>query len=232
MNAVHCFFIIKKADVTRMAKYNSESNTLDSEQRITLDLLTAIHNSDRISQRFIANELSIALGLANTYLKRCIKKGFIKVKQAPANRYAYYLTPKGFLEKTHLTAEYLSQSLGLFRVTRDEANTIYSCCQKNKWRRVVVMGEGDLVDIFVMSVPTKEIKLYHFSKNSAIAKNSHEGLLTIPEGKLQSFDAVIICDMKNPIYYYRLARSILPTERVFAPKFLGIDKKPVIGKDR
>jgi len=28
----------------------------------------------------------------------------MKIKQAPANRYVYYLTPKGFAEKSRLTA--------------------------------------------------------------------------------------------------------------------------------
>ena len=60
----------------------------------------------------------IALGLANAYLKRCVKKGLIKVSQAPANRYAYYLTPKGFTEKSRLTAEYLTISFNFFRDAR------------------------------------------------------------------------------------------------------------------
>ena len=41
----------------------------------------------------------MALGLTNAYLKRCIRKGFIKVTQIPANRYAYYLTPRGLQKK-------------------------------------------------------------------------------------------------------------------------------------
>ena len=43
--------------------------------------------------------MGVALGLANSYLKRCIRKGFIKITEAPANRYLYYLTPQGFAEK-------------------------------------------------------------------------------------------------------------------------------------
>ena len=49
-----------------------------------------------MTQRSMANELGIALGMANAYIKRCIRKGFIKVRQIPSNRYAYYLTPTGF----------------------------------------------------------------------------------------------------------------------------------------
>ena len=76
------------------------------EERIVLDLLNSVDDGAQ-SQRRIAEELGIALGLVNAYLKRCIKKGYVKVSEAPARRYAYYLTPKGFAEKSRLTVQYL-----------------------------------------------------------------------------------------------------------------------------
>ncbi len=36
----------------------------------------------------MSNELGIALGLANTYLKRCARKGLIKIQQVHINRNA------------------------------------------------------------------------------------------------------------------------------------------------
>jgi hypothetical protein len=65
--------------------------------------------------------LGIALGLVNAYLKRCAKAGLIKIKQAPSSRYSYYLTPKGFVEKSRLTATYLSQSMSFFRLVHFES---------------------------------------------------------------------------------------------------------------
>ena len=71
--------------------------------RIVLGLLTSVEADGARSQRRIAAELGIALGLVNAYLKRAVKKGLVKVGQAPARRYAYYLTPQGFSEKSRLT---------------------------------------------------------------------------------------------------------------------------------
>src|SRR5436190_22361295 len=84
------------------------------EERIVLHLLNSVDDGAQ-SQRRIAEELGIALGLVNAYLKRCVKKGFVKVSQAPARRYAYYLTPNGFAEKSRLTVQYLSDSFAFFR---------------------------------------------------------------------------------------------------------------------
>src|SRR5215468_444390 len=89
------------------------------DERIVLGLLNSVDDGAQ-SQRRIAEELGIALGLVNAYLKRCVKKGLVKVSEAPARRYAYYLTPKGFSEKSRLTVEYLSASFSFFRQARAE----------------------------------------------------------------------------------------------------------------
>ena len=79
-----------------------------------LGLLTSIERDSPITQRKLAGDLGIALGLANSYLRRCMRKGLIKMSQVPLNRYAYYLTPQGFAEKSRLTAEYLVGVVQLF----------------------------------------------------------------------------------------------------------------------
>ena len=74
-------------------------------------MLQAVEESSDVTQRHLAQSMGVALGLANSNLRRCARKGLIKVQQAPADRYLYYLTPKGFAEKSRLTADYLSISL-------------------------------------------------------------------------------------------------------------------------
>ena len=117
---------------------------MDNEARITLGLLNMVHDNEHASQRSMADGLGIALGLANAYLKRCVKKGLIKISHAPANRYAYYLTPQGFSEKSRLTAEFLSQSFNLFRHARTAGADLFGTCQARGWTRVALFGAGDL----------------------------------------------------------------------------------------
>ena len=83
------------------------------EARITMEMLHAVDREESLSQRGLAAKLNIALGLTNSYLKRCVRMGLIKVRKIPPNRYAYYLTPKGFGEKSRLTANYLLRSFNL-----------------------------------------------------------------------------------------------------------------------
>ncbi|MGE5241814.1 MAG: winged helix-turn-helix transcriptional regulator, partial [Bacteroidota bacterium] len=58
----------------------------EREEQLVLELLDAVGKSSHLSQRHLASNMGIALGLANSYLKRCIRKGFIKISEAPANR--------------------------------------------------------------------------------------------------------------------------------------------------
>src|SRR6058998_3330168 len=89
-----------------------------------LEILTAIAEGDSTTQRALAARLGVALGLTNLYLKRLAKKGFIKItefprKPAARKRLRYVLTPKGLLEKSRLTYDYMSYSLGIYRRTRE-----------------------------------------------------------------------------------------------------------------
>src|ERR1700743_847632 len=106
-------------------------------ERIVLDLLTSgEHDGDR-SQRHIAAELGIALGLVNAYLKRCVKKGLVKVYDAPARRYAYYLTPQGFAEKSRLTVQYLSDSFSFFRMAKGDCAQVFEQAKSSGYSRLV-----------------------------------------------------------------------------------------------
>jgi DNA-binding MarR family transcriptional regulator len=126
---------------------------IDREARddaIIRDLLERIDGDEEINQRALASELGIALGMTNAYLKRCVKKGWVKVRQVPARRYRYYLTPKGFAEKTRLTAQYFSDSLKFFRRARQSFERLYGDLKAQGVRRVILCGADELTEIAIL----------------------------------------------------------------------------------
>jgi len=52
----------------------------EQEQALTLEVLGAVEDKQALSQRLLARRMGVALGLINSYIKRCINKGLIKVK--------------------------------------------------------------------------------------------------------------------------------------------------------
>lgn len=203
---------------------NTNPNQPDAETEITLGLLNAVEANSQLTQRTVARDLGIALGLANAYLKRCIRKGLIKVNQIPANRYAYYLTPTGFAEKSRLTAEYLSISFNFFRDARSECAALIADCEARKWRRVALAGASDLAEIAVLCAREREIELVGIVDPVAAAK-PFAGLAVVGRLKeLGPVNAVIVTDLGNPQAAYDALVETMPGERVLTPRLLGVSR--------
>jgi len=193
------------------------------ETEITLGVLSAIHQSPQVTQRSVAKELGIALGLTNSYLKRCIKKGLVKASQAPANRYAYYLTPHGFAEKTRLTTEYLSQGFQFFRVTQTQCNEIFQVCEFRGWNRVALHGLTDIAEIAVLSASRHNVLIVGIV-DDATALTTYNGVPIVQtRHDLDEFDAMIITDIGDPQARFDEIRRQLAAERILIPSILGVN---------
>ncbi len=199
---------------------SSLSETSDSE--IVLRLLSAVENNSSLTQRSLAKDLGIALGLANAYIKRCAKKGFIKIQQVPANRYAYYLTPNGFSEKSRLTTEYLSQSFLVFRRAREEYSRMLSMCVSRGNNKIAVFGGSDLSEIVLICARDFSVELV------GIVKPGETGgeYLGIPVensvADLKEFDVILFAELVDPQSSYESLVSVVGDGRVLAPEFLNI----------
>src|SRR5690606_31998221 len=166
-------------------------------QRILLGLLESVERDGARSQRHIASELGIALGLVNAYLKRCVKKGLVKVSEAPARRYAYYLTPQGFAEKSRLTVEYLTSSLSLFRRARADCADIFALARARGMNRVVLAGISDLSEIAMICALESGVEIVAFVDPQADARDYLgrpvvDSLRAVPE----AFDGVVVTQLR------------------------------------
>lgn len=198
----------------------------DDEARITLGLLDAVGTNSSVTQRLVAGELGIALGLANAYLKRCVRKGLIKVQHVPANRYAYYLTRKGFAEKSRLTAEYLSVSFNFFRGAREQCTGILDECQAKGWRRIALIGASDLTEIAALCAQDHTIEIVGIVDDQ-INRDSFAGLPVAQRLKdLGAVSAVMICDMRTPQTAFDTLIAALPREQVLTPPLLCVSRTP------
>src|ERR1700731_107573 len=112
-----------------------------------VELLGNVAGQQALNQRALAREIGISVGLVNALVHRAVRKGLIKIKEAPARRYAYYLTPKGFAEKSRLVAEYLDHSLVFFRAARQQYGEVFAHCEAVGCKRIVLCGAGELAEI-------------------------------------------------------------------------------------
>jgi DNA-binding MarR family transcriptional regulator len=125
----------------------------------TLKLLEAIEGNPGPSQRDLAQQLGVSLGLVNAFVKRLAKKGYFKVTQVPKNRARYVLTPRGALEKTRLTLEYIQFSHAFYREARQKLRRVLATLARQGTRRVVFYGTGDVAEMAFICLQEVPIRL-------------------------------------------------------------------------
>ena len=196
-----------------------------SDPEITLSVLNIVEKNSHFSQRDVAKNIGIALGLTNTYLKRCIKKGLIKIRQVPANRYAYYLTPRGFSEKSRLTAEFLSQGFRCFQVARTQLNEIFDTCQRRNWYNIALHGLTDISEIAVLCAPKFEVKIVGIvDKSSSLSEYSGIPILESID-ELGVLDAIVITDLGDHQASLKHLSDFYPESRIFVPQILNLSER-------
>jgi DNA-binding MarR family transcriptional regulator len=125
----------------------------------TLDLLEKVHDDDTTSQRDLARDLNISLGLVNSFVKQLAKKGYFKVTHVPKNRIRYILTPKGIAEKSRLTYERIQYSYKFYKAARKKLRNLYTELEKRGISRIVFYGVSELTEIAYVSLLETNIKL-------------------------------------------------------------------------
>ncbi|MDH5189712.1 MAG: winged helix-turn-helix domain-containing protein [Gammaproteobacteria bacterium] len=193
------------------------------EEQLTLELLDAIEKDSDISQRHLAKKMGIALGLANSYLKRCIKKGLIKIHDAPANRYLYYITPQGFTEKSRLTAQYLSYSFSFYREAGESCKKVYDKAKNNGWNKILLCGISDFAEIasiraMEMDMDVIGILSPESSENIFIGKPVYKTI-----NSAGAYDVLVITDLDSPKDIYMNLKNEVKEARILVPDILRME---------
>lgn len=208
-----------------MTPADSVSDDRHSDTGTTLRILDAVARDGDQSQRAMAGETGVALGLANAYLRRCARKGWIKMREAPARRYLYYITPQGFAEKARLTAEYLSSSFDLFRAARSQCDDIITACDNQALRKIALIGAGDLAEIAALSALGSEVEIVAVVD----PKSNQSKLAGLPVvrslDEIAQVDGLVVTDITEPQATYDALTKTWPDGRLFTPPMLRIERQ-------
>ncbi len=189
--------------------------------RIVLGLLESVERDGAQSQRRLAAELDIALGLVNAYLKRCIQKGLVKVTQAPARRFAYYLTPQGFAEKSRLSVEYLSYSFSFFRQAKSDCRAVFEQARQRGFERVVLAGVSDLAEIATICSRESGVEIAAvFDPQSGLTHFVGLPVVQSFDAVSSSFDGIVVTDLNGSPKTLAAATARVGSDRVLVPMLL------------
>ncbi|MBP0113293.1 winged helix-turn-helix transcriptional regulator [Bradyrhizobium vignae] len=229
---VHCVNAVRDLLETGERGLGHLLNTEHESERIVLGVLSSVESDGARSQRRMAAELGIALGLVNAYLRRCIKKGLVKVHDAPARRYAYYLTPQGFAEKSRLTVQYLSHSFSFFRLAKSDCARVLNQAKGRGFLRVVLAGQSDLAEVAILCAVEAGVTVVALvDPTSEVARFVGVNVYRSYDEVKEAFDAVIVTDVVNASSSYDLAAAVSGVGRVLAPGLLGLRKRGEAAED-
>jgi len=189
---------------------------MDPQDFKSLQILEEIGNTYSPSQRYLARKLNISLGLANSFVKRLAKKGYVKITTIPRNRVKYVLTPQGFAEKSRLTYEFIQHSFSLYKEALKKFEGLVNELEKRKVKTVVFYGASDLAEITFVSLKATNIKLV------GVVDDSKKGtqlldftVRSTSELSKIEFDRVIITTLESKDFMVnKLLQQNIPKEKI------------------
>src|SRR5215470_2558466 len=136
---------------------NAGRPAMERQTERDLEILTAVGEGVPLTQRALAERLGVALGLANLYVKRLARKGYIKIaefprKPAARKRLRYLLTPRGVAEKTRLTYEHMTYSLSLYRRARQNLRESLGRLADSGVKRIALCGTGEAAELAYLTL--------------------------------------------------------------------------------
>lgn len=206
-------------------------HSLISHEHHTRRILTELESGRGLSQRSLANQLGIALGLTNLLVRRMVKKGWVRVVRIRPNRMQYLLTPTGLAEKVRMTQAYLRTSVRFYARARNRIRERFELLS-HTWpadsngndgnetghgeKRLVFYGAGEVAEIGYICLQGTDL-----------------GLVGVVDDKAKNFFDVPVCsraDLRRDSVagrpYDRLVvMSFADTERLRA-KMADLDIDP------
>ena len=189
---------------------------MDHKDIRTLKILEKFDNDVVPSQRDLARDLNISLGLVNSFIKRLVKKGYFKARHVPKNRMRYFLTPKGASEKTRLTYEYIQHSYNFYKEARQKLRDLYTELESQDVSAIVFYGAGDLAEIAYLSLQQTNIKLVAVVDDEKKGERFTRYIVEHPDRLTAlTFDRILITSLNfNESIYQKVAGLGIPAESV------------------
>jgi DNA-binding MarR family transcriptional regulator len=140
-------------------KKNNPDFFKPSEGLRDLRLLEELERNPIISQRELSHKFGIALGVTNACLKRMVRKGWIRIRGFDHRKIGYYMTPKGFVEKSRLTFHLVSGIVQHYSELKQVIGERLLEIQREGMKRIVFYGISDEMEVAYITLQGVDLKL-------------------------------------------------------------------------
>jgi DNA-binding MarR family transcriptional regulator len=131
------------------------------------EILEQVASGKRVSQRSLARDTGIALGLANLLIHRMVQRGWVRLIRVRRNRIRYLITPAGIAEKARRSRAHFAGSIRYYAQARDRiAQRLLTL--SDEWpagtngsggKRIVFCGCGEEAEIGYVCLQGTDLQL-------------------------------------------------------------------------
>ena len=112
-----------------------------------------------MSQRELSEKFGIALGVTNACLKRMVLNGWIRTRGSDDRKIGYYLTPKGFAEKSKISLHIAFWRVQHYSTLKEMIGKIFFQMERDRIERIVFYGVSAEMEIAYIALQGRNLKL-------------------------------------------------------------------------
>ncbi len=135
-------------------------SNLDSELQLLETLYSKQSEGSSVSQRELAGETGLSLGMTNALLKRFVERGWIKFTHLTGRSLSYILTPRGVEEILKRSVAYFTRAVRSASLYRERIDAFVHSLPERGISSVVLSGPGEFDFLFDYSCVRHGLQFY------------------------------------------------------------------------
>jgi DNA-binding MarR family transcriptional regulator len=167
----------------------------DAELRELL-ALEQIERNPAISQRQLARELGVALGVANACVRTLARKGLVKIRGESNRSITYHLTKEGLLRKAALALEWTNNTINDYVAARTRLRAQMEALAGHGFTRIAVLGADEAAELVALVAP--ECGMSVVAAIDAGGRRIGDALAGVPVVRPDELDAEAIDAIVSP----------------------------------
>ncbi len=178
----------------------TRDSSFDNAAVRELRVLEAVEVDPSVSQRELAREMGVAVGVVNACVRTLARKGMIKIRGESNRSITYHVTREGALRKAALAMQWTANTLEFYRSARRGIAEHVRTLAAAGHRSVVLYGANELAEIaaLVLSGTAMDVAGAMAGADTAVG-DSIVGIPVVPNGETpvgaSQVDLVLLCEI-------------------------------------
>lgn len=166
-----------------------------------IELIELLGRKPTASQRSLASEVRISLGMVNLFLRKLAKKGLVTIQKVNQRDLEYILTADGLKARAGYNLRHLESNLNYFIRAKQMVTNKICELREQGYTRLYLLAKGEWSEIGFIAAANLELNFAGFVGTIAGSRFLGQPVFTVEEMLAQSFAAdtcVLVLNGHNP----------------------------------